>query len=225
MPVFVVLLRAVNVGGTGKLPMGDLKQLCEKAGFQNVRTYIASGNVVAERDGAEARAKAALEAELRAYAGKPVGVIIRTAAEMARVVADNPFPDRPASRTVAIFLDHAPPPDALKNVKGQADEELRLGAREIYVHYPDGIGRSKLRIPAAGDGTGGFRREVQHRRQHWFLNEKSGFPFRTPAFCSVSRGRRRLGEKEYRAPSVTPGVALRPRTQAPPQNQRRHCHI
>jgi uncharacterized protein (DUF1697 family) len=146
MPVFVVLLRAVNVGGTGKLPMGDLKRLCEKAGFQNVRTYIASGNVVAERDGA-------LEAELGAYAGKPVGVIIRTAAEMARVVADNPFPDRPASRTVAIFLDHAPPPDALKDVKGQADEELRLGAREIYVHYPDGIGRSKLRIPAAGDGT------------------------------------------------------------------------
>ena len=61
---------------------------------------------------------------------------------------------------------------------------------------------------------GGFRREVQPRRQHWFLNEKSGFPFRTPAFCSVSRGQRRLGEKEYRAPSVTPGVALRPRTQA-----------
>ena len=60
---------------------------------------------------------------------------------------------------------------------------------------------------------GGFRREVQPCRQHWFLNEKSGFPFRTPAFCSVSRGRRRLGEKEYRAPSVTPGVALRPRTQ------------
>src|SRR5271165_3961566 len=64
-----------------------------------------------------------------------------------------------------------------------------------------------------GAGPGGFRREVQPRRQHWFLNEKSGFPSRTPAFCSVSRGQRRLGEKEYRAPSVTPGVALRPRTQ------------
>jgi hypothetical protein len=63
------------------------------------------------------------------------------------------------------------------------------------------------------DGGGGFRREVQPPRQHWFLNEKSGFPFRTPAFRSVSRGLRRLGEKEYRAPSVTPGVALRPRTQ------------
>ncbi len=153
MPVFVVLLRAVNVGGTGKLPMADLKRLCEKAGFRNVRTYIASGNVVAEREGAEAETKAALEAELRAYAGKPVGVILRTAAEIAKVVADNPLPNRPASRTVAIFLDHAPPRDAMKDVKGQANEEARLGAREIYVHYPDGIGRSKLRIPAADDGT------------------------------------------------------------------------
>lgn len=110
MPVFVVLLRAVNVGGTGKLPMSDLKRLCEKAGFRNVRTYIASGNVVADRNGAETEAKAALEAELHSYAGKPVGVIVRTAAEMAEVVAHNPFPDRSASQTVAVFLDNAPPP-------------------------------------------------------------------------------------------------------------------
>jgi uncharacterized protein (DUF1697 family) len=153
MPLFIALLRAVNVGGTGKLPMGDLKWLCEKAGFRNARTYIASGNVVAERSGTEAEAKAALEAELGASAGKPVGVIVRTGAEMSKVVADNPFPDRSASRTVAIFLDHAPPSDALKDVKGQANEEVLLGAREIYVHYPDGIGRSKLRIPAADNGT------------------------------------------------------------------------
>ena len=153
MPVFVALLRAVNVGGTGKLPMSDLKGLCEKAGFRNVRTYIASGNVVAERDGSEAEAKAALEAELRTYAGKPIGVIVRTGAEMARVVALNPFPDRAANLTAAIFLDRAPPSNALSEIKGQANEEVRLGAREIYVHYPDGIGRSKLRIPAARDGT------------------------------------------------------------------------
>ena len=91
--------------------------------------------------------------ELTAYAGKPVGLIVRTATEMAEVVASNPFPNRSASQTVAIFLDRAPPPDALKDIKGQINEEVRLGAREIYVHYPDGIGRSKLRIPAAGEGT------------------------------------------------------------------------
>ena len=106
MPVFIVLLRAVNVGGTGKLPMSDLKRLCEKAGFRNVRTYIASGNVVAERDGAEAKAKGALEVELKAYAGKPVGVIVRTAAEIAKVAADNPFPHRSASRKRSASVAH-----------------------------------------------------------------------------------------------------------------------
>ena len=153
MPVFVLLLRAVNVGGTGKLPMSDLKRLCEKAGFRKVRTYIASGNVVAERDGSEPQAKAALEVELEAYAGKPVGVVVRTAAEMSQVVAKNLFPDRAANRTVAIFLDAPPAEDALSRVKGQTNEELRLGGREIYLHYPDGIGRSKLSIPAARNGT------------------------------------------------------------------------
>ena len=153
MPVFILLLRAVNVGGTGKLPMSELKRLCEKAGFGKVRTYIASGNVVAERDGSGTQAKVAIEAELRVYAGKPVDVIVRTGAEMSEVVANNPFPDRAANSTVAIFLDRAPAHGVLKDVKGQANEELRLGAREIYVHYPDGIGRSKLRIPAASDGT------------------------------------------------------------------------
>jgi uncharacterized protein (DUF1697 family) len=153
MPVFIVVLRAVNVGGTGKLPMSDLKRLCAKAGFRHVRIYIASGNVVAERDGSEVEVKAALGAELKAYTGKPVGVIMRTAGEMSAVVANNPFPDRSASRIVAILLNEAPPADALKDINGQANEEVRLGAREIYVHYPEGIGRSKLRIPAAVDGT------------------------------------------------------------------------
>jgi uncharacterized protein (DUF1697 family) len=153
MTVFIALLRAVNVGGTGKLLMTELKRLCEKAGFRDVRTYIASGNVVAERDGAEAKAKAALEAQLTTYAGGPVGVIVRTGAEMSEVIANNPFPERAASRTVAIFLDAAPAEDALSRVTGKQNEEIRLGAREIYVHYPDGIGRSKLRIPAARDGT------------------------------------------------------------------------
>ena len=78
---------------------------------------------------------------------------------------------------------------------------------------------SRIDVDANDRSRGGFRSEVQPRRQHWFLNEKSGFLFRTPAFCSVSRGQRRLGEKEYRAPSVTPGVALRDRTQAAPSGR------
>jgi uncharacterized protein (DUF1697 family) len=153
MRAYVALLRAVNVGGTGKLPMSDLKALCERAGFLEVRTYIASGNVVFASRMSEAEVKAALESVLQDYAGRPVGVLVRTAAEMAEVLASNPFPDAPPSRTVAIFLDEPPPRGAVERATGRADEEIRLGKREIYVHYGDGMGRSRLKIPAARAGT------------------------------------------------------------------------
>jgi uncharacterized protein (DUF1697 family) len=153
MTAFVALLRAVNVGGTGKLPMKELVAMCETAGFRSVRTYIASGNAVFTSDKSEARVKAALEGSLLAYAGKPVGVLVRTAAEIAGVLANNPFPKAPSKWTVAIFLDEAPPPDALKSLSGQRDEEVRLGTREIYVRYGSGMGTSKLKIPAARAGT------------------------------------------------------------------------
>ena len=85
MTAFVALLRAVNVGGTGTLPMRDLVAMCEHAGYRNVRTYIASGNVVFSTRAKESAVKAALEKALQAYAGKPVGVLVRTADELAAV--------------------------------------------------------------------------------------------------------------------------------------------
>jgi uncharacterized protein (DUF1697 family) len=153
MDSFVALLRAVNVGGTGKLPMSELKAMCEELGFTAVRTYIASGNVVFESRKSEAAIKAALEKHLAAYAGKPVGVIVRSAGEMAKVAADNPFPKAKPNYSVAIFLDSAPPANTLAGVRGRQDEEIKLGRREIYVHYPAGMGRSKLVIGAAKTGT------------------------------------------------------------------------
>ncbi len=153
MTAFIALLRAINVGGTGKLPMTDLKAMCEAAGFNAVRTYIASGNVVFESPRAEAEVKATLEKALHAYAGKPVGVVVRNGAEMAQVLAANPFPKAAPNRVMAIFLDAAPPADALEHASGMQNEEFALGTREIYVHYGDGMARSKLKIPAAKAGT------------------------------------------------------------------------
>lgn len=153
MSVFIALLRAVNVGGTGKLPMTELKAMCEASGFTDVKTYIASGNVVFRAAVDAGKAKAALEARLTDYAGKPVGVIIRTPTEMAAVLAANPFPDAPGNRTVAIFLDAAPPAGALDDVKHRKSEILALGTREIYVSYGDGMADSRLVIPAAKAGT------------------------------------------------------------------------
>jgi uncharacterized protein (DUF1697 family) len=82
-----------------------------------------------------------------------VGVMVRTAAEMAAVCDANPFPQAPGNRTVAIFLDEAPPADAVEHAVGVQNEEMRLGTREIYVLYDEGMGDSKLRIPAAKTGT------------------------------------------------------------------------
>jgi uncharacterized protein (DUF1697 family) len=153
MAKFVALLRAVNVGGTGILPMSELKAMCEQLGFAEVRTYIASGNVVFASRKAEAAVKAALEKRLAAYAGKTIGVMVRSAAEMAQVSADNPFPKAAPNRTMAIFLDAAPSTDALAAVRGRKDEEIKLGKREIYVHYGEGMAKSKLVIPAANADT------------------------------------------------------------------------
>src|SRR5215469_10958354 len=122
MSAFIALLQAVNVGGTGKLPMTELKAMCEELGFGAVRTYIASGNVVFTSRKSEAAIKTALEKRLHTYAGAPV-------AELAQVVADNPFPKAAPNRTVAIFLDKAPPADALAGIRGRNNEELRLGRR------------------------------------------------------------------------------------------------
>ncbi len=153
MGSFVALLRAVNVGGTGKLPMTELKAMCEELGFASVRTYIASGNVVFASRKSETAIKTALAKRLEAYAGKPVGVLVRSAAEMAQVLSDNPFPAAQPNRTMAVFLDRAPQQDTLAGVRGLRDEEIRLGRREIYIHYGAGMGTSKLVIAAAKDGT------------------------------------------------------------------------
>jgi uncharacterized protein (DUF1697 family) len=153
MTKYVALVRAVNVGGTGKLPMADLKAMCGAAGFTRVETYIASGNVVFESKASAARVKSDLERHLFDHAGKPVGVVVRTAPEMRAILKANPFPSAAPNRTYAIFLDEPPPHDALEHAIGANGENMQLGVREIYVHYPNGMGRSKLRIPAAKLGT------------------------------------------------------------------------
>lgn len=154
MTSYIALLRAVNVGGTGKLPMTELKKMCDEIGFANAKTYIASGNVVFQSALSEARVKAALEKALATYAGAPVQVLVRTAKEMEVVLQANPFPDAEPNRTLAIFLDEAPAAADIEDVKGKKDEELALGKREIYVHYGQGMGQSKLTLRASSRGTG-----------------------------------------------------------------------
>ena len=154
MAVFVALLRAINVGGTGKLAMKDLVALCEDAGFQSVRTYIQSGNVVFQSRLAESGVKARLERALAAKVGKPVGVLLRSGPELESVLKRNPFAKAPANRVLVLFLNEAPARNALAGLVIPGREEVKLDGREIFVHYPDGMGRSRLRIPLAATSTG-----------------------------------------------------------------------
>jgi uncharacterized protein (DUF1697 family) len=149
----VALLRAVNVGGTGQLPMAKLRAICGEAGFARVETYIASGNVVFDSAASPARVKAELEKRLQVRTGKPVGVLVRTAREMMAVFKANPFPQAEPRHIYAFFLERRPPRDALLQAVGRNDEAMWLGDREIFIHYPSGMGRTKLKIPAVQAGT------------------------------------------------------------------------
>ncbi len=150
---YVALLRAVNLGGTAKLPMAELKAIGEACGFTNVRTFIASGNLLFDSDADAAEAGRRVEQQVAVFFGRPVPVFVRSAGEMAEVARRNPFSDRPGNRVVAHFL--AGPPDSamIESATGISDERLALGRRELYIAYGDDMGHSKLRLPAAALGT------------------------------------------------------------------------
>ena len=167
----VALLRAINAGID--LPKSDLRRIAAELGLPNPRTYIASGNLLFDGDLPDAEVKHRLEARLTEHTGKPVTLTLRTAEELAAVAAANPFPNAPGNRVYATFLDTTPPPDALTNHKHRTVEEIALGTREIYVHYPEGMGRSRLVIAAASAGTARNINTVARLAE--MIAEKAGF--------------------------------------------------
>jgi uncharacterized protein (DUF1697 family) len=148
MTVYVALLRAINVGGTGKLPMKDLVALCVGLGFAQVRTYIQSGNVLFESSLAEQAVRRRLETALSKRMGKRIDVCVRTAAELRAVLKNNPFPRVAPAKIGVHFQSERVKKELLGGVVTPGGEEVRLGKREIYVHFPNGMGRSKLKLQA-----------------------------------------------------------------------------
>ena len=136
MTAYVALLRAVNLGGNSTLKMAALKRICEEAGLEKVKTYIASGNVLFESGFGSEKVKKTIEAGLEKHAGKRIDVFVRTAKEMAAVLRLNPFADAPGNRVVAVILDDKPAVDAAATASGGADEKVAAGTREIYIHIP-----------------------------------------------------------------------------------------
>lgn len=153
MTAYVALLRAVNVAGTGKLPMAELKAIGEACGFERVRTFIASGNLLFDSDEGEADVQKMIEERLEAFFGKRVPVFVRTVAEMAEIAAKNPFDDDKPSRVMAHFIGDESTQVMLDEARDVQGERMALGPRMIYVSYGEGIGKTKLKLPAVKHGT------------------------------------------------------------------------
>jgi uncharacterized protein (DUF1697 family) len=154
MPTHIALLRAINVGGTGKLPMADLRGLCADLGFTDVRTYIQSGNLVFSSRKSANAAQRELADALAKRIGKPVGVMMRSAEDFEEILDQNPFPKADPKQLLVLFLPTKADQAAVKAIKPPANERLVALGREIYIHFPSGMETSKLKVPFADVGTG-----------------------------------------------------------------------
>jgi len=141
----VALLRGINVGGKSTVSMAKLKATFEALGFDDVVTYINSGNVVFE---GSKPAAATIEKRIAKDFGRDVSILLRTPAELKRVEKENPFPKAEPKRLHVYFLSgksSAKAVAALDPDRSPSDA-FEVAGREVYLHTPDGIGRSKLTI-------------------------------------------------------------------------------
>jgi uncharacterized protein (DUF1697 family) len=153
MTVYIALLRAVNVGGHGRLAMADLRDWCAEAGFDAVQTYIASGNLVLRSDLSGEAVAEGLEAMLLAWTGAAVSVMVRSAEEMAALAQCAVFGDRDGAQVGVMFYKDVVPDMQFVKLRGHVDEVVQPQGREAFVFYPSGMGRAKLVLPEAATGT------------------------------------------------------------------------
>ncbi len=153
MPTHISLLRGINVGGNKIIPMNELKALYESLGFANVRTLLATGNVVFEtpRDDADA-IKTEIEQGIAATFGCQSVVFLRTPDELHAVVAACPFAEAEraqGSKLLVMFLQSAPTESTLQHLHDAhtGNEIIHVIGREAYIFFPDGMGQSKLGNP------------------------------------------------------------------------------
>ncbi len=147
MTVWVALLRAVNVSGVNKLPMAEFRAMLEGAGLQSVRTYIQSGNAVFRSDHAAPALSVLIADGVLARFGFRPPVLILEAAALARALAANPFPQvTEPTHLHAIFMDRALLDAGFAFLKALAtpSESWAVRGKVLWLHLPDGIGRSKL---------------------------------------------------------------------------------
>jgi uncharacterized protein (DUF1697 family) len=148
--VYVALLRGINVGGKNSVPMNELKALFETLGHADVVTYIQSGNVVFTSSSGKAKVTTGITKGIEEQFGLRVPVVVRSRAELARIVRSNPYVQAGAdvSKLHVMFLADRPTKTAIAELdpdRSPPDELTVLGS-EIYLLAPNGVGRSKLTV-------------------------------------------------------------------------------
>jgi uncharacterized protein (DUF1697 family) len=150
MATFVSLFRAINVGGNNRVPMPELKALHEALGLKNLNTYLQTGNVIFESADTDTNQLAAQIANaVTQKFGFHVEVMVRTAAELKALVAKNPYLNQPTKEPqwlVVMFLASRPEEAAKQALRSaySGPEEFSIGEQELFIYYPEGIGRSKF---------------------------------------------------------------------------------
>ena len=152
MPTHVALLRGINVGGRNKVAMADLREVVASLGYADVATYVQSGNVVFTADAPKA---GAIEAAVKERLGVSPAVVVISRDELERVVARNPWPDeRDGKHLHVVFTAGKPDPEVVEAAveKVGGDDEARVVDGTLYLHTPNGLGRSKLAAELARRG-------------------------------------------------------------------------
>ena len=147
MATYVALLRGINVGRHRRVSMADVKEAFTAVGAEDVTTYLQSGNVLLRSSLSAAKLAPRLEKELERRLGHDIAVLVRTRADLARLVEKNPFPDEKDGKKLHVaFLESAPQRTRARRLDPErvAPDAFRVSGREVYLHYPKGYGRSKL---------------------------------------------------------------------------------
>jgi uncharacterized protein (DUF1697 family) len=152
------MLRGINLGPRRRVPMADLRALLVEAGYEDVRTYVQSGNIVLRSPRKAAEVERELQTLISERFGFEVPVVVRSRAQLAAVVKADPLgevADNPKRYQVS-FLAEKPAADVIARLEEHAVESERVVAhgREIYAWHPDGVARSKLWNALAGKGLG-----------------------------------------------------------------------
>ena len=150
---YAAFLRAVNVGGAGRLPSLLLRSMVTNCGGQDARAIGASGNALFLSDGPGAAVGACLGAALANRFGRAMPVFVRTAEQLDTVLGAMPFDEPDPARVAVVFLDTPLPDDPATEARGLGPETLVAGHGCLFIHYPVGQGRSRLRHPALESGT------------------------------------------------------------------------